>query len=148
MNQRYLNTSLLDQQSLLTLPQNGEYTKTLGVEWNPSLDHFRLATTSLSHQESVTKRAMTSDIARSFDVIGWMAPVIFKAKIILERLWEEKLLWDDIVPEHLKEVWLRWRTELPILMEKFIPHCYFPKHVNNLSNFMVSVMLLNKHTLE
>ena len=126
----HIDPSLLDQQSLLTLPQSGEYTKTLGVEWNPSLDHFRLAITSLSHQESVTKRTMSSDIARIFDVLGWMAPVIVKAKIILQRLWEEKLLWDDIVPEHLKEVWLLWRTELPILMEKFIPRCYFPKHVN------------------
>ena len=100
------------------------------MEWNPSLDRFRLANTSLSHQESVTKRAMSSDIARIYDVLGWMAPVIVKAKIILQRLWEDKLLWDDIVPEHLKEVWLQWRRELPILMEKFIPRCYFPKHVN------------------
>ena len=66
---------------------------------------------------------MTSDIARIFDVLGLMAPVIVKAKIILQRLWEEKVLWDDTVPKHLKEVWLQWRRELPILMEKFIPRC-------------------------
>ena len=35
-----IDPSLLDQQSLLTLPQSGEYTKTLGMEWNPSHDHF------------------------------------------------------------------------------------------------------------
>ena len=51
----HIDPSLLDQQSILMLPQSGEYTKALGVERNPSLDHFRLAITSLSHQESVTK---------------------------------------------------------------------------------------------
>lgn len=141
----HIDPSLLDQQSVLTLPQSGEYTKTLGVEWNPSLDHFRLAITSLSHQESVTKRAMSSDIARIFDVLGWMAPVIVKAKVILQRLWEEKLLWDDIVPEHLKEVWLQyqssWRNSFHAVTSQSMSTL-------NSSNFMVSVMLLNKHTLE
>ncbi len=43
------------------------------------------------------KQILTSDIAKIFDVLGWIhiAPITIKAKILLQRLWEEGLHWDE-----------------------------------------------------
>ena len=120
---------LRDQQSVRTMSEHDEYTKTLGVDWNAKLDHFRLTVAELSHQDHWTKRALSSDIAKTFDVLGWFAPVIIKAKILLQRLWEEGLGWDDPVPPTLEQAWLEWRQELCLLVDKHIPRCYYPKTV-------------------
>lgn len=48
-------------------------------------------------------------------------------KILLQRLWELKLEWDDSVPQVIEDVWSRWRKELPSLTTLPIPRCYQPK---------------------
>ena len=57
-------------------------------------------------------------------MLGWIA---IKAKIPLQRLWEEGLHWDERVPENLRDDWMQWRSGLSHLVNKFIPRCYFPK---------------------
>ena len=65
---------LKDTQSLCTLPDEGGYTKTLGVEWNTVMDHFCLKVTELPPIDSVTKRFLISDVAKTFDILGWFSP--------------------------------------------------------------------------
>lgn len=48
-------------------------------------------------------------------------------KILLQRLWERKVDWDDPVPDDIYDVWLQWRSELHSLSDKPIPRCYSPK---------------------
>ena len=48
-------------------------------------------------------------------------------KILLPRLWELRVGWDDSVPEEIGDIWRRWRSELSDLSTKGISHCYFPK---------------------
>ena len=52
------------------------YSKTLGIDWNASLDHFRLTVATIPPLENVTKRALVSDIAKTFNVLGWFSPAI------------------------------------------------------------------------
>ncbi len=66
-------------------------TKTPGLEWNTTMDHFRLAVTNLSSPEGITKRMLVSNVAKVFDVLGWFSPTIIKVKILLQRLWQAKL---------------------------------------------------------
>ena len=49
---------------------------------------------------------------------------------MLQRLWELKVDWDDPLPMEIREVWLRWRSELKCLSEQHIPRCYFPKEAH------------------
>ena len=76
--------------------------------------------------ESVTKHALVSDVAKTYDVLGWFAPAIIKVKILLQRLWEAKIGWDDPAPDDIQESWEKWRLELPVLTSKLIVRCYFP----------------------
>ncbi|GFS82003.1 uncharacterized protein TNCV_1790741 [Trichonephila clavipes] len=65
-------------------------TKTLGVSWKPNLDCL-LIKVKVCLDSSYTKRDVLSTIAKIFDPVGLMAPVISKAKIFLQRLWRSKL---------------------------------------------------------
>ena len=71
-----------------------------------------------------------SDVAKTFDVLGWFSPSTIKVKILLQRLWELKVDWDDPVPTVIHDAWAQWRSELPLLADKHIPRCYFNKESN------------------
>lgn len=108
-------------------------TKTLGLEWNATTDAFRITASEMGPSDRVTKRILCSDIAKIFDVLGWISPTTICVKILLQRVWEANVGWDDFVPEELQEAWRRWRCDLHTLMSKDIPRCYFPKHAKIVS---------------
>jgi hypothetical protein len=118
---------LRDSRQVITLSDSEQYTKTLGVEWNPQDDHFRVCVVDLPHVHQMTKRSLVSDAAKTFDALGWFCPTIIKAKILLQSLWSEKIGWDDLVPDHLMEEWSKWRSQLPMLSNHHVPRCYYPK---------------------
>jgi len=95
-----------------TIPEPTGYTKTLGVEWNSKEDIFRLTIADPPSAEHLTKRLLTSNIAKIFDVLGWFSPCVIKAKILMQKIWERKVDWDEVVPEDVLEIWCRWRSEL------------------------------------
>ena len=114
-------SGLRGSQSLHKIPDPDEYTKALGIQWNSSSDYFRLTVTNLPEAENLTKRRLVSDIARTFDVLGWFSPAIIKVKILLQRVWELKIGWDELLADEIKEPWLQWRTELVLLSDRHIP---------------------------
>ena len=116
---------LRDTRDVQTISDMNEYTKTLGIEWNISTDEFHLTIAESTPITTVTKRVIVSDVAKVFDVLGWFSPVIVKMKILLQRLWEIKLDWDDPIPDDIYQVWSQWRSELPLLTTMHVPRCYF-----------------------
>ena len=124
---QHISPDLLESNSTHVISDPEEYTKTLGLEWNTSMDHFQLTVADLPPLENVTKRLLVSDIAKTFNVLGWFAPSIIKAKILLQRLWEWKVNWDDPVPQPIRDAWFQWRSESNLLIVMNIPRCYFPK---------------------
>ena len=118
---------LRDSQSVHVIQSSSEYTKTLGIAWNRSSDHFCLTIADLPPLQNLTKRTLVSNIAKTFDVLGWFSPAIIKMKILLQQLWEQKIDWDDFVPEPICDSWMQWRTELDLLSTKHIPRCYYSK---------------------
>ncbi len=69
--------------------------------------------------------SLASDIARTFDVLGWMAPALIPMKVLFQKLWELKLGWDEEVPAELSEQHQLWKNQLPLLQDKAFQHCYF-----------------------
>ena len=66
------------------------YPKALGVVWNSSQDTMSTSV-NLPTAYSSTKRGIVSDVAKTFDILGWLAPTILQMKVIYQQLWEEKL---------------------------------------------------------
>ena len=68
-------------------------------------------------------------ISDTYDVLGWFAPAIIKVKILLQRLWESKVDWDDPIPKSIKRIWSQWCSQLKLLSRVHIPRYYFPKDI-------------------
>ncbi|XP_045501144.1 uncharacterized protein LOC123698533 [Colias croceus] len=89
--------------------------KALGVQWNLGTDRFEY-NFSLESIETdnviITKRNILSDIQKLFDPLGWIAPCIVLAKILMQKLWLEKANWDEDLNIFIKEEWKNIRDDL------------------------------------
>ncbi|XP_058816493.1 uncharacterized protein LOC131679770 [Topomyia yanbarensis] len=89
--------------------------KALGIHWQPCSDelHFSYQPSQILQP---TKRTILSQIASLFDRLGLLAPIIVKAKLVMQRLWELKVAWDATPPGELVALaWInggasRWKT--------------------------------------
>lgn len=93
--------------------------KILGLCWSPTTDLFGLKISTPTH--TCTKRNILSCVAKIWDVMGFVAPVVLYAKLIIKQLWLCECDWDDTPPEDIVRVWSRFREELPLLSEIKIP---------------------------
>ena len=85
---KHVSPELRDSHFTQTIPDPPEYVKTLGIQWNSKKDVFCLTMSDPPSNQSLTKRSLASDVAKTFDILGWFAPSTIKAKILLQRLWE------------------------------------------------------------
>ena len=86
----------------------------LGVNWNTVNDTFHISISSSPPSDVVTKRTLASDIAKVFDVLGWFAPTT------VNILTEGVGTWNQSVPDAIRDVWSKWRSELPSLSAKLV----------------------------
>ena len=93
----HLPPNLWDSSSSQDIPDHDQFTKTLGMQWYSSTDHLRLTVAKLPSGENITKRALISDVAKTYDVLGWFSPTMIKVKILFQQLWELNVGWDDTV---------------------------------------------------
>ena len=89
--------------------------KTLGVFWNSQVDAILYSVDTLADLPRVTKRSISSVIARIYDPLGLLAPVIIRAKIILQHVWSLKINWDESLPADLHTDWSRYYTQLALI---------------------------------
>ncbi|XP_070854959.1 uncharacterized protein [Drosophila suzukii] len=126
---------------------NKDSIKTLGWYWHPNKDGFGF-NLKFSFNPIFTKRSILSTVARLFDPLGYLAPVIIAAKILLKEVWsfriERKdeppasLDWDDPLPDQLAERWRQLIQELPDIEEIHIPRWlgFDLRHVSTLQLHM------------
>lgn len=103
----------------------GVGTKVLGLQWSQRDDTFRYAVQS--ENLITTKRGMLSLIARIFDPLGLLAPVIFLAKDLMQRVWQLGISWDEQLPPEKIDVWNRFVADLLILQTVNIPRFIGPQ---------------------
>ncbi|GBN98193.1 hypothetical protein AVEN_154690-1 [Araneus ventricosus] len=97
--------------------------KILGMIWNSVSDTFTYkANVNINH--SCTKRDVLSQIARIYDPVGLLGPVISKAKIFMQQLWLLKLDWYEILPPDISQQWENFVKTLPGLEKIKIPRCF------------------------
>lgn len=111
--------------------------KALGVSWSPTNDEFTYEFVFSFDTKPNTKRLLLSEISSLFDPLGWIAPVIIKAKNLLQESWRLNLDWDEPAPGFLIEQWLKIKSELNILNSLKIPRWigYDPNHSMELHGF-------------
>ncbi|XP_045534341.1 uncharacterized protein LOC123721079 [Papilio machaon] len=85
--------------------------KALGITWNLNADSFEYSLSLSQIGKSITKRSILSDIQKLFDPLGWIAPSIVLAKMLMQKLWLQKLTWDETVSEELEQEWRQLRFD-------------------------------------
>ncbi|XP_070140474.1 uncharacterized protein [Drosophila kikkawai] len=98
--------------------------KTLGLIWVPNKDQL-CGRSQKSEASTITKRVVSSEASQIFDPLGLFAPVVVKAKIFMQSLWELKMGWDDELPQLLQTEWKNYRADLQALNNLQIPRHIF-----------------------
>ena len=98
--------------------------KVLEIFWNTKNDAFFFRISKLPDDEP-TKRSLLSAVAKLFDPMGWLCPVMITAKISLQRLWLRKIGWDALLPSDLALEWHDFRLALATLSSVSVPRWTF-----------------------
>lgn len=110
----------IDPQMPLTFDSDGpNFVKVLGLQWHPQNDIFSYCYTPIN--VPCTKRNILSQIARIFDPVGFLSPMIFLAKRILQLLWLSKSDWDEIPSHEIVKTWEKITSELSEISKIRIP---------------------------
>lgn len=92
----------------------------LGLCWNSERDSFALAV-GAAVPATITKRSLLASTARLFDPLGWVAPIILKAKLLVQTTWLQQLDWDAPLEGEEASSWSGLVNELPLLEEVRVP---------------------------
>ncbi|KAH9635658.1 hypothetical protein HF086_001449 [Spodoptera exigua] len=104
-----------------------EFVKILGIRWNPSDDNFSYSFSD-SFNVQFTKRSILSIVARIYDPLGWISPVVFAAKSLLQEMWRSNLSWDEAIPKELAKRWHLIAANLSDLQQISLPRLVVPSN--------------------
>lgn len=116
----------IEEDSLLVL-DDAVPSKTLGLLWDSSKDQLQYSI-SLTDSNQNTKRSILSQIARIYDPLGLIGPVLIVAKIIMQNLWKLDVGWDDPVSPAFYEIWFNYYTSLEALNQIRISRNFNPQN--------------------
>ncbi|XP_059221526.1 uncharacterized protein LOC131996094 [Stomoxys calcitrans] len=117
-----------DCEQFLKFHDGTDITKTLGLIWDPKSDNFIFSFNPINDWKVVTKRTILSSIARLYDPLGLIGPVITKAKIFMQHLWKQNLDWDESLPQMLHSSWIDYISKFDSV-HRFT----FPRYVSVIS---------------
>jgi len=109
---------LQETQTTLSL-DNEDGVTTLGLLWNPKRDQLQVKS-NLTHMQAMnstasTKRKVLAITASIFDPLGLLSPAVIAYKMFLQKLWQDKLQWDELLPIHLQQEWNQLQQTIPKL---------------------------------
>lgn len=118
-----LPPELRERKAVELLKNDDASVKTLGLWWDAERDEFLFKHSAdyVGSHKRLTKRVVLSEIARIFDPLGLLAPIIIRAKIQMQELWKIKIDWDESLPLYQETKWLQFLQCLQDLNHLRIP---------------------------
>ncbi|CAG9119583.1 unnamed protein product [Plutella xylostella] len=104
------------------------FIKILGIQWDPISDGFTYRV-NLPSDSTVTRRSILSMTAKLYDPLGWISPVVFRFKLLLQSVIGtsgNKVDWDSPVSDDLVRMWQDYISDLSNLERLSIPRCLRP----------------------
>lgn len=105
----------------------------LGQSWNPAQDQFIIHLDSMCDEKCLkasTKREVLSHIAKLFDPLGLIAPIIIQAKILMQEIWVSRIDWDENLPVELQLKWAQFVRDIQSIKVIRLPRwCCFHNKV-------------------
>ena len=84
--------------------------KALGIHWQTSSDQLFVVTPPPLKTDHPTKRQVSSQYSKVFDLLGWFSPINIQPHKLMQE--KRKIGWDQNIPDDLLLVWKRWSSEL------------------------------------
>lgn len=93
----------------------------LGLLWNTQTDVLRFKFQQMIPPTNITKRTVVSAIAKLFDPIGLLAPIIVRGKSLIQDLWRIRIDWDEPMPADFVQRWIEYNDSLSIIEQITVP---------------------------
>ena len=78
----------------------------------------------------ITKRMIVGSVPTLHDPMGFIAPIIVKGKMMIQKLWAAGVEWDEnLVGTNIANEWLEWREDLKNLKNIKLDRKYVPAGV-------------------
>ena len=106
----------------------GERVKVLGLNWNSDTDNIVFCLSQLAstiEEGPVTKRKILRLTAKIFDPLGLITPVTTPLKVFLQKLFQQKVGWDEHLQDDLADEWAKLHAQLVKTRETSVPRYYF-----------------------
>ncbi|XP_058817840.1 uncharacterized protein LOC131681145 [Topomyia yanbarensis] len=112
-----------DREQLVSFEESGanEVIKMLGLMWNPSTDELLFVSMPTCDIETPTKRQVLSLIARMFDPLGLVSPVVIIGKLLMQQTWKENIDWDEQITGELLKNWKYFLVAIAGINQLHIP---------------------------
>ena len=121
--------------------------KVLGISWVPVSDmftfHVVLRFVEGSHEVVVvtedefvrivdslklTRRVLLANVARVFDPVGFLCPVILQSKLLMRESWCGKIVgWDEVLPDDQIKRWVAFLSSLLQLKDIWFHRSLWPE---------------------
>lgn len=98
--------------------------KALGLHWNVSQDSLSVSTPEVPPDVFPSKRSIASNLGKVYDILGLYSPYTITGKILLRKLWELKVGWDEEIPTPIQDSWRAWTSQLEIISNHSVPRRY------------------------
>ncbi|XP_011175794.1 uncharacterized protein LOC105207848 [Solenopsis invicta] len=112
-----------NQRSNSVTISDGSSPRILRILWNQAGDTLRFSYKAEANSHTVSKRTILSEVARLFNPLDLLGPVVVIAKIILQELWQAGCQWDESVPQTIQSRWSKFKLQLPELNNLQISRC-------------------------
>ncbi|XP_011859054.1 PREDICTED: uncharacterized protein LOC105556570 [Vollenhovia emeryi] len=117
-----IKDSASQDQGPITIDDNAT-SHILGMNWDQVEDTFLISHNAAEGQDNISKRTILLGVARLFDPLGLLGPIIVTAKLILQELWQAGSHWDESVPQDIHTRWSRFERQLTDLRKLRVPRC-------------------------
>lgn len=107
---------------------NVQDSSVLGLLWCPKNDVLRFKFQPIEQPAVITKRAVVSAIAKLFDPVGLLAPIIVRGKCLIQDMWRIGVEWDEPLPIELAQRWIEYNDSLYIIKEISVPRWLNSSH--------------------
>ena len=107
--------------------------RVLGIQWSVGLNCFGFSI-ALKNQP-LTRRGVLATVNSIHDPLRFLAPLVLRAKKILQEICRRGVSWDESLPEKIRPRWERWKLDLLRLKELQIPRCFEPKTMSQKKSY-------------
>ena len=98
--------------------------KAVGCIWNAEQDVLKIQF-SFEQPSHFTRRTLLSQIGKQYDPLGFTAPLLLKARLILQQLAMEEISWDEPLNDQYIQAWKDWLCILEKWRDISLSRWYF-----------------------